>query len=83
MVPPVTTGNNDSRSGGAVSGVPATDGQIPLAGRSRAPRGAARARGSSGSDRLGFAVTRADIAAFAAAQVHDLRLIGAAPGISN
>jgi uncharacterized protein YbjT (DUF2867 family) len=39
--------------------------------------------GFFGSDRLGFAVTRADIAAFTAAQVDDPRFIGAAPAISN
>jgi putative NADH-flavin reductase len=39
--------------------------------------------GFYGSDKLGFAVTRADIAAFIAAQVDDPRYIGAAPGISN
>jgi putative NADH-flavin reductase len=48
--------------------------------------GAARGRlrqGFFGSDRLGFAVTRADIAAFTAAQVEDPRYVGAAPAISN
>ena len=39
--------------------------------------------GFYGTDRLGFAVTRADIAAFTAAQVDDPRSIGAAPGISS
>ena len=39
--------------------------------------------GFFGTDRLGFAVTRADIAAFTAAQVDDPRYIGAAPAISN
>jgi hypothetical protein len=36
-----------------------------------------------GTDKLGFGVTRADIAAFTAAQVDDARYIGAAPAISN
>jgi putative NADH-flavin reductase len=40
-------------------------------------------QGFFGSDRLGFAVTRADIAAFTAAQVDDPRYVGAAPAISN
>ena len=39
--------------------------------------------GFHGTDKLGFAVTRADIAAFTAAQVDDPRYVGAAPGISN
>jgi hypothetical protein len=39
--------------------------------------------GFYGIDKLGFAVTRADIAAFTAAQVNDRRYVGAAPGISN
>lgn len=39
--------------------------------------------GFYGTDKLGFAVTRADIAAFTAAQVDDPRYVGAAPGISN
>jgi NAD(P)H-binding len=39
--------------------------------------------GFYGQDRLGFNVTRADIAAFTAAQVDDDRYIGAAPAISN
>ncbi len=39
--------------------------------------------GFYGTDKLGFAVTRADIAAFTAAQVDDRRYVGAAPGISN
>jgi uncharacterized protein YbjT (DUF2867 family) len=48
--------------------------------------GPARGRlrtGFFGSDRLGFGVTRADIAAFTAAQVDDRRYVGAAPAISN
>ena len=48
--------------------------------------GPARSRlrqGFFGTDRLGFAVTRADIAAFTAAQVDDRRYVGAAPAISN
>jgi hypothetical protein len=40
-------------------------------------------QGFYGTDRLGFAVTRADIAAFTAAQVDDARYVGAAPAISN
>ena len=39
--------------------------------------------GFYGTDKLGFNVTRADIAAFTAAQVADRRYVGAAPGISN
>jgi hypothetical protein len=39
--------------------------------------------GFYGTDKLGFGVTRADIAAFTAAQVDDPRYIGAAPAISN
>jgi nucleoside-diphosphate-sugar epimerase len=39
--------------------------------------------GFYGTDKLGFNVTRADIAAFTAAQVDDPRYVGAAPGISN
>jgi nucleoside-diphosphate-sugar epimerase len=48
--------------------------------------GPARGRlrqGFYGYDKLGFNVTRADIAAFTAAQVDDNRYVGAAPGISN
>ena len=40
-------------------------------------------QGFYGTDKLGFAVTSADIAAFTAAQMDDARYIGAAPGISN
>ncbi len=40
-------------------------------------------KGFFGTDKLGFAVTRADIGAFTAAQVDDPRYIGAAPAISN
>jgi hypothetical protein len=40
-------------------------------------------QGFYGTDKLGFAVTRADIAAFTAAQVDDPRYVGAAPAISN
>jgi hypothetical protein len=47
----------------------------PAAGRLR--------QGFYGTDKLGFAVTRADIAAFTAAQIDDTRYIGAAPAISN
>ena len=39
--------------------------------------------GFYGHDKLGFAITRADIAAFTAAQVDDDRYVGAAPAISN
>jgi hypothetical protein len=39
--------------------------------------------GFYGHDKLGFNVTRADIAAFTAAQVDDDRYAGAAPAISN
>ncbi|OZC95432.1 NmrA family transcriptional regulator [Rhodococcus sp. 06-235-1A] len=39
--------------------------------------------GFFGTDKLGFAITRADIAAFTAAQVDDTRYIGRAPAISN
>lgn len=39
--------------------------------------------GFYGTDKLGFGVTRADIATFTAAQVDDPRYIGAAPAISN
>jgi putative NADH-flavin reductase len=39
--------------------------------------------GFYGTDKLGFAVTRSDIAAFTAAQVDDRHYVGAAPGISN
>jgi hypothetical protein len=40
-------------------------------------------QGFYGTDKLGFAVTRADIAAFTAAQVEDRSYVGAAPGISH
>ncbi|MFI8170839.1 NAD(P)-dependent oxidoreductase [Streptomyces sp. NPDC085931] len=39
--------------------------------------------GFFGTDKLGFAVSRADIAAFTAAQVDDATYIGRAPAISN
>ena len=39
--------------------------------------------GFYGTDKLSFGVTRADIAAFTAAQVDDARYVGAAPAISN
>jgi hypothetical protein len=48
--------------------------------------GPARGRlrqGFYGTDRLGFNVTRADIARFTAAQVDDTRYVGATPAISN
>ena len=40
-------------------------------------------QGFYGTDRLGFNVTRADVAAFTADQIDDPRYIGAAPAISN
>jgi len=40
-------------------------------------------RGFYGADKLGFTVTREDIAAFTAAQVDDDRYLSAAPAISN
>jgi hypothetical protein len=40
-------------------------------------------QGFYGTDRLGFNVTRADIARFTAAQVDDPRYVGAAPAISK
>ena len=40
-------------------------------------------QGFYGADKLGFNVTRADIAAFTVAQVDDPRYVGAAPAISN
>jgi putative NADH-flavin reductase len=55
--------------------------------RFTAPKdGAAKGKlrvGFFGTDKLGMAVTRADIAAFTAAQVNDTRYIKAAPAISN
>jgi len=39
--------------------------------------------GFYGTDKLGFTITRTDIAAFTAAQIDDDRFIGAAPAISN
>ena len=39
--------------------------------------------GFFGTDKVGLAITRADIAAFTAAQVDDMRYIRAAPAISN
>jgi hypothetical protein len=39
--------------------------------------------GFFGTDKLGFAVSRADIASFTAAQVDDTTYIGRAPAISN
>ncbi|WP_241843164.1 NAD(P)H-binding protein [Agromyces albus] len=39
--------------------------------------------GFYGSDKIGFPVTRGDIAAFTAAQVDDRTYIGRAPAISN
>jgi putative NADH-flavin reductase len=53
-----------------------------LAPKDGAARGQLR-QGFFGHDKVGFAVTRADIAAFTAAQVDDDRYIGAAPAISN
>jgi putative NADH-flavin reductase len=55
--------------------------------RFTAPKnGAAKGKlrvGFFGTDKVGMAVTRADIAAFTAAQVNDTRYIKAAPAISN
>ena len=48
--------------------------------------GPARGRlrqGFFGFNRLGFAVTRADIATFTAAQINSARYVAAAPAISN
>jgi len=45
-------------------------------------KGALRA-GFFGTDKLGFAATRADIAAFTAAQVEDRTYVRRAPAISN
>jgi nucleoside-diphosphate-sugar epimerase len=45
-------------------------------------RGSMR-QGFYGTDRLGFSVTRADIARFTADQVDDPRYVGAAPAVSN
>ena len=53
-----------------------------LAPKDGPPKGHLR-EGFYGHDRLGFNVTRADIAGFTAAQVDDLRYSGAAPAISN
>lgn len=46
------------------------------------PKGTIRS-GFFGTDKLGFAITRADIAAFTAAQVTDTRYLHRAPAISN
>jgi nucleoside-diphosphate-sugar epimerase len=53
-----------------------------LAPKDGPARGSGR-QGFYGTDRLGFNVARADIAAFTAAQVDDPRYVGAAPAISN
>jgi putative NADH-flavin reductase len=53
-----------------------------LAPKDGPARGSVR-QGFYGNDRLGFTVTRADIAAFTAAQVDDPRYVGAAPAVSN
>ena len=53
-----------------------------LAPKDGPARGQVR-QGFYGTDALGFNVTRADIAAFTAAQVDDPRYVGAAPAISN
>ncbi|MGN8245179.1 NAD(P)-dependent oxidoreductase [Cellulomonas soli] len=47
------------------------------------PAKGVRRIGFFGTDRLGFAVTRADIAAFTAAQVDDSTYVNAAPAVSN
>nr|WP_211243144.1 hypothetical protein [Rhodococcus oryzae] len=39
--------------------------------------------GFFGTDKIGWSITRADIAAFTAAQVGSVTYIGAAPAISN
>jgi len=49
----------------------------------RTARQGATPAGGYGHDKLGFKVTRADIAAFTAAQVDDDRYVGAARAISN
>jgi hypothetical protein len=53
-----------------------------LAPKDGPARGTVR-QGFYGTDKLGFTVTRADIAAFTAAQVDDDRYIRRAPAISN
>lgn len=53
-----------------------------LAPKDRPAKGQVR-QGFYGRDSLGFNVTRADIAAFTAAQVDDELYVGAAPAISN
>jgi nucleoside-diphosphate-sugar epimerase len=53
-----------------------------LAPKDGPARGTVR-EGFYGTEKLGFAVTRADIARFTAAQVDDSRYVGAAPAISN
>ncbi len=47
------------------------------------PAGGDLRTGFYGTDRIGFAVSRADIAAFTAAQVDDRAFVRAAPAISN
>lgn len=47
------------------------------------PRTGTVRSGFFGTDKLGFAVSRADIAAFTAAQVDDTRYVGRAPAISS
>lgn len=47
------------------------------------PAAGVRKVGFFGADRIGWKVTRADIAAFTAAQVDGDRYVGAAPAISN
>jgi len=47
------------------------------------PRTGKLRAGFYGRDRIGFAVSRPDIAAFTAAQVRDSTYIKAAPAISN
>ena len=53
-----------------------------LAPKDGAPHAQIR-QGFYGNDKLRFNITRADIAAFTAAQVDNRRYVGAAPGISN
>ena len=56
---------------------------VPFLAPKDGPAAGQMRQGFYGTDKLGVAVTRADIAAFTAAQVDDPRYIGAAPAISN
>ncbi|WP_258081271.1 NAD(P)-dependent oxidoreductase [Nocardia nova] len=53
-----------------------------VAPKDGAPKGSVRS-GFFGTDKLGFAITRADIAAFTADQVGDTRYLHRAPALSN